>query len=377
MSDASCSIDKIRDEKIGEIVTELLEGSPQDSLHKMVSLLAEKNAHEVLIPQGRQCAMISLREILRCTSLETTKPSSLMVHVPVLTVEDTVAQAARIMTDYRIRTIPVLDKHKIIGQVTSETFLHLLKGKLGDLRISSLATQNLVTIGTNATAGAARDLMVRKRIDHLPVKNTSKLAGMITSDQIVALMFSRDRVGTKSMTPESKPNLDIDVKKIMDPDILTCPPQTVAEEALRWMLSTDKSCVLITQWEELQGITTQRNFMSLLTEPEENTELPIYIVGLPEDPFEAEVTKQKFKRSISQLNKILPEILEARSVIKSSASQPGRERRRYEVTVYVKTPKKSYSYAASGWQLPEVYDIITDRLKRLLSQKDRRRERDR
>jgi len=371
-------IEKVRTAKIDAYVTELVESLPNISLRKTIALMAERGVHEVLIPEGHQCAMISLREILRCTSLENTKPASLMVHVPVLTVDATVSQAARIMADYRIRTIPISDNRKIIGQVTGSTFLNILKGRLGDLRISSLATKNLVTISADDSAATARELMVRKRVDHLPVKDGTKLVGIVTSDQIVALMSSRERVGTKSINPETRPSLDVNVKDAMDPDPLTCPPQTVAEEALRWMLSTNKTSVLVAQWEELQGIVTQRNFISLLAEPEEELELPIYIVGLPEDPFEAEAAKQKFKRTISQLRRTLPEMLEARSVIKTKSSTPGKDRRRYEVAVHIKTPKSSYSYATSGWDLPELYDTITDRLKRLLSQKDRRtRDRER
>ena len=197
------------------------------------------------------------------------------------------------------------------------------------------------------------------------------MVGLVTSAQIIALLPARERIGTNS--PEARPGLDFPVKDIMDHDPVTCSPQTAAGDALDKMLTLDKTCVLVAQWEELQGIATQTDFITLLAEPEEKSEVPIYIVGLPEDPFEAEIAKQKFKRTINQLHKVLPQILEARSVIKSTTSIPGKERRRYEVTVHVKTPKSSYSYAASGWQLAEVYDIITDRLKRLLSQKERRR----
>jgi len=336
-------------------------------------MMAEKGVHEVLIPEERQCAMISLRDILRCSSLENTKPASLMIHIPILSTDSTVSQAARIMVDYRIRTIPISDGRRMVGQVTGLTFLQMLKSRLSDIRISSLATKNLVTVGAEHNAATARELMVRKRIDHLPVKDGTKLIGIVTSDQIVALMSSRERVGIKSINPETKPRLDTNVKEVMDPDPLTCLPQTAAEEALRLMLSTHKTSVLVTQWEELQGIATQRDFISLLAEPtQKEPELPLYIVGLPEDPFEAEAAKQKFRRTVSQLRKTIPDMLEARSIIKSKTSTPGKERRRYEVTVHIRTPNNAFSYAASGWELPEVYDTITDRIKRLSSQKGRR-----
>jgi ribosome-associated translation inhibitor RaiA len=139
------------------------------------------------------------------------------------------------------------------------------------------------------------------------------------------------------------------------------------------MLKSAKTYILVNQWEELQAIATQRDFMSLLVEAEPEPEVPIFMVGLPEDPFEAEATKAKFKRTINQLHRHFPDILEARSVVKSKFTKPGKERGRYEVTVHIKTPKNSYSYSEGGWELPVIYDMITDRLKRLLTQKQKRR----
>ena len=110
--------------------------------------------------------------------------------------------------------------------------------------------------------------------------------------------------------------------------------------------------------------------MTLLAEVEPAPEFPVFIVGLPEDPFEAEATKAKFKRVVNQLYRVFPDILEARSVIKSKF-KAGRDRGRYEVTVQIRTPVDSFSYSDEGWELAAVYDLITDRLKRLMTHKQK------
>jgi len=366
------TLETIRASKIDSLVTDLAEVVLESNLRKVISVMAEKRVHEILIPDKNRCGMITLTDTLRASIK--TKPETLVTHVPVMTMDTTVGEAARIMTDYKIGAVPVSNGRKITGQVTFLNFLNLLKGNLADHRISSIAKGSPVTMNADDSAAAARELLSRKRINHIPVKQIDKLVGLVTSTQILAVLPARERVGTKSRSPETWSGLDFPVKDIMDPDPLTSPPQNSAEESLKKMLRLDKTCVLVAQWDELQGIATRGDFIALLAEPEEKSEVPIYIVGLPDDPFEAEVAKQKFKRTINQLHKILPQILEARSVIKTST--PGKERRRYEVTVHIKTPKNSYSYAASGWQLAEVYDTIIDRLKRLLSQKERRRNQD-
>jgi len=378
LSVSSSHLETIRNEKVQSLVAELVEPPPDSNLRRILSLMTSKGVEEVLLPERRRCAMISIRDMLRCTSIDNTKPTAIMLHVPILTIDSTIAQAARIMTDYRIKTIPVSDGRKIIGQINGSSIMKILRGALGELKVSSLATQDPVTVHPEESVATARELMIRKRINHLPVKEKDKLAGVLTSIQIISVMSPRGRNASTSTKSESHANLDFPVKSIMDTQPLTVSPQTSAEDTLNQMLNGEKTAALITQWDELQGIATSQNYISLLKEREEELEIPAYIVGLPEDPFEAEATKRKFKRTIKQLHKLLPDIIEARSVVKTKTSVPGKERRRYEVSVHIKTPKKSYSFTADGWQLAEVYDSITDRLKRLLTQKERRvRERDR
>jgi CBS domain-containing protein len=254
-----------------------------------------------------------------------------------------------------------------------------LNGKIGeDLRVASIATGSPITVEKSDSVAKARDLMVRKRFDHLPVMDGRRLEGMVTSTHLVARISPPERVGSKSMSPETRRPFGFPVGDVMETGPLACPAETSAQRALGFMLKGDRTYVLVTQWEELQGIATYRDFMALLAGPEPESEVPVFIVGLPDDPFEAEATKAKFRRTINQLRRVFPDILEARSVIKSKSSTPGKERRRYEVNVQIRTARESYTYSEEGWELPEVYDVITDRLKRLITQKQKlRRPRER
>jgi CBS domain-containing protein len=303
-----------------------------------------------------------------------------MSYVPVFQKEAHVGEVARMMADYRIRAAPISDGRKIVGQVNCRTLLKQLKGKVGeDLRITSVATKDPITIEEDTSAATAKDLLVRKRIDHLPVIKNRRVVGLLTTSHIISRLTPPERVGSKSIRPQAKGSFDFPVRDEMDTNPLTCSPETNASHALDAILENGRTCILITQWEELQAISTQRDFMTLLAETEPEPEVPIFIVGLPEDPFESEATKAKFKRVVNQLHRVFPDILEARSVIKSKF-KAGRDRGRYEVTVQIRTPGNSFSYSDEGWELPVVYDLITDRLKRLMTHKQkprRTRERER
>lgn len=367
-------VEALKNRSIDEFTSPLVESPPNSNLGKIIGLLRERGVYEVFIPEGTRCGILSARDVLKIADVEDTKATTMMSYIPTAAKEAPVHEVARLMADYRVRAVPVSDGRKIIGQVNCGSLLQQLRGKIaGDLRVTSLATSNPITIDRGTSAGKARELLVRRRIDHLPVTSNGRVVGLLTSTHIINAIAPPERIGSKSMTPEVRRSFEFPVGDIMEPEPLACSPETRAQQALDSMLRSEKTAILVTQWEELQGIATQRDFMTLLVDMEPEPEVPIFMVGLPDDPFEAEATKAKFKRTINQLHRSFPDILEARSVIKSKFTKPGKERGRYEVTVHIRTPRNSYSYSEGGWELPTVYDRITDRVKRLLTQKQKRR----
>jgi len=366
-------VHEIKNQPIDKLISPLVESPHDITLSKLLGLLRKREIYEAFVPEGTRCGMISERELLKAANVETEKVSALISYIPPVTKEASVGEVARLMADYRIRAAPISDGRKIIGQVNCVDLLKELKGRIGgELRVTSLGTKAPLTIYEASPLSKARELFVRKRIDHLPVLNQNRLVGLITSTHILSLLNNPERVGSKSIQPQTKANLDFPIGDVMDRNPLTCPLDTTAEQALTLMLDRANTYVLITQWEELQAIATQRDFMTLLDEVEPEPEVPVFMVGLPEDPFESEATKTKFNRVVRQLNKVYPDILEARSIIKFKP-KAGRDRGRYEVTVQIRTPRDSFSYSDEGYELPLVYDLITDRLKRLMTKKQKPR----
>lgn len=363
-------LEELRIQPADSLLSGLVQLPSDSSLARVIGLLRERGVYEVFIPEDDRCGMVSARDVLRAAKVEATKATVLMSHVPVINQQSSVGEVARVMTDYRIRAVPVSDGRKIIGQVNSLEILSKLKGRIGgDMHVTSIAATTPVTVECAASCAKARDLMLRKRIDHLPATARGRLQGIITSSDIVSRIVPPERVGSKSMKPEVRGIFDFRVKDAMQSPPLICSPDTNAEKALDLMLSSNKTYILVTQWEELQAIATHRDFMTLLAGVEPEPDVPVFIVGLPDEPFEAEATKAKFKRIVNQLRRVFPEILEARSVIKSKFARPGKERGHYEVTVQIRTAKHSYTYSEDGWELPLIYDVITTRLKRLMTQK--------
>ena len=94
------------------------------------------------------------------------------------------------------------------------------------------------------------------------------------------------------------------------------------------------------------------------------SEVPAFIIGLPEEP-ESQLAESKFKKTIASLAKAYPKIEEARANVRSHV-RPG-SKTRYEAEVFVQVPGHRFEFVEEGWELPIVFDRISDKLKRLMT----------
>jgi ribosome-associated translation inhibitor RaiA len=100
------------------------------------------------------------------------------------------------------------------------------------------------------------------------------------------------------------------------------------------------------------------------TKDEKTGDVPAFIIGLPEDPTSA-LAESKFKKTMVAFAKVYPKIDEARANVRTHV-KPG-SKTRYEVEVFVKVPGHRFEFVEEGWELPIVFDRISDKLKRLMT----------
>jgi CBS domain-containing protein len=97
-----------------------------------------------------------------------------------------------IMTLKRIRHLPVLDNEILVGVVTQRDLFraglssilefrkHAVKEWLAQIQVREVMTENLVTIGPDASVEDAVALMVDHKIGCLPVVAEDKLVGLLS-----------------------------------------------------------------------------------------------------------------------------------------------------------------------------------------------------
>ncbi len=359
---------------VDELVSEAVFVSSTDPISKIVGVLRNSNSYEVMIREGNKIGMITLRDMLNVSNV-VTKASSLLKFVPKLSMSATVQEAAQIMTDYRIRALPVVDNDKVLGRVTALSIINAFANRLSmKVKMKDIMTPSPITINADDVASKAKNLMIRRKIDHLPVINDGKLAGVVSSAHIVNAMIPSEGVERGYRGLDTTRRLEVPIKDLMTALFITSKAEEEITSVLSKMTKQNATCTVVALWDEIQGIATHRDYVKLVASPKEKPQVPAYIIGLPDDPFEAEAAKDKFIRTVNALSGSFPYILEARANIKVSEVVKGKERRRYEVSVRIKTAKETYSYAEVGWELPAIFDVLSDRIKRLLTQKQTRRK---
>jgi CBS domain-containing protein len=352
---------------VNELLTQPVVLSPAEHVHRAIGLLEKMRTYELfVVEKGEVKGLLTIRGVLKTRSIAGSKVSSLITRVPHLSRNDTVSTAARIMTDYRVRAVPIVEDGKLAGQIAASSICErMAQERKLNVKASALMTPDPVFLREGDSVAKARTVMTQRNIDHIPVLRERKIAGVVTSDAIVFRMAPAESITPESITSEKQARLDVSVSGLIAEPVISTLDADVCQ-VIEEMRRRGTAYSLVALWDELQGIITYRDCVKLLTETAEPS-LPISIVGLPEDPFEAESAKRKFETVVKRLARSLPDLLEARSVIKTSVRAG--QRHRYEVEVELITPRKTTSFSASGWSLPEVFDELSDRMKRVTTKK--------
>ena len=367
-------LDVIRSVPVRDLMDPPIMISKDVPLSKIISTLNETNSYDVFIELSGKIGALTIRDIIGIKDIITTRPSLVGKIIHELNRDSVISEAARIMSHYRMRTLPVVHNGKIEGQVSARRIVELISKHLVEskLRIvaSNIMTSDPIVIDCHKTVSAARSIMKRRRIDHLPVVENGRLVGIITSSDIMKVMLPSERIGKKSVgIDNAEDRFSIEVSGLANDDVITANVDESLQVVCDRMINAGSTYCIIRVWDEIQGIITYRDIVALLGEKMEE-DIPMFIVGLPDEPFDAELAKSKFTNITRFLRKIHPDIEEARCHIKLRSVQGARKR--YEIDVHILSTHGNISYTNIGWDLAKLFDEMTDSLKKKVSHKHKK-----
>jgi len=362
----------IRERKVSGIVGPAITIEPTVSVSKIIGMMLRDDSYDVFCMDGREVSTINARELLTSRDVTNMKISPLLHKVQTIKRSDTLERAAAIMSHNRMRAVPVVEDRKIIGAVNIKEIVRLLNQEnLNWISASDILTPDPITIGSNELLSSARQIMTTKKIDHLPVISGGKISQVLTSMHLLHFAKPEERIGSGMRGPNTERRFGSKIGNAGSTRVPNCLTSAPINTVMSAMLKADTSCCLLTLWDNLHGIITYKDLLGIL-ETRIKSDVPLYIVGLPENLGNAQIIKEKFDKIIRNLIKSYPEVEEAKANIKT-IHNPESRRSHYQVVIRVMSPYRNYSYSELGWDLSKVFDALGSKIIRNLSNRSKKR----
>lgn len=383
------SLKDVHNKSIKEFIENPVLSREDVTVSKIIGMMLKENVHEVFVQlQDKSVFCINIRDILSSTNIDTLKSSTMGKTIQGLTEKDNIGNAARIMNLQRLRSLPVIDQsnQEVIGQISSkriikyiyDTFSRKKMDSQNMVTASDIMTQGLITIDSKDKFDTAKNIMRKNSIDHLPVvekqpDGKAMIKGIITSNHIIQTLIPAESIGRRSLGSEHGLKSEQEIIGLADKNIIMTKPDDTITSTIDSLLKANSTYTIVQSTDNKSGIITYRDIISLLGEQTQR-EIPVYIIGMPDDPFEAELIKSKFHTIVKHLNKISPKVEEARCKIKIKDIEG--ERKRYEVSANIFTTHRRHVYTSNkNWDLVSIFDDMSEGLKNQAAhQKDERQK---
>jgi len=364
-------LSEIRTSKISNLITNPTIIDPSSTVAKAINTILLKNSYDAFCVQNSSILATSVRELIAAKDITRMKVSPFLHKARTVSLNDTIEKAAAIMSHYRTRAVPVFDGKTFSGVVEAKNVLKLLSGKdLKWIKANAIFTPTPVTVSSTDPLSKAKSLMITKRFDHIPVIHKNKVRQVLTSTHILQLINPHEKISRNLIGVNKSLRFDAQVANLGSKRIPQCKTNDNLNVIIDAMLRNDASCCLVTLWDNLHGIIAYKDLFGLL-ESRIQSEVPAYVVGMPQDHHNSEIVKSKFSKIIQRVRKVYPEIEEARAIIKQHHAKG--QRQFYQVTVNVISPYRILNYTQVGWDFSRIFDLIGKKIRRKVSKKRKQR----
>ena len=365
----------IYNSKVGTLISPAIEIDFSFTVSKVMNQIFKNNVYDVFCLDGNSVLTTNVRVLLAGKDISDMNIRPFLFPISSLSRNDLVQKAANIIALNRIRAVPLVENKKIVGCITAKSILERLSKKDNKwIKANLILTSNPITAKSNQSLGYARRLMVSKKIDHLPVMHKNVIRQVLTSFHVLQTINPQEKLGRKSRGMTKVGKLEAQIGNIGSTRIPQCTPDDNLNTVIRKMLDTDTTCCLVSLWDKLQGIITYRDILSLLAAKIES-EIPLYIVGIPEEQKNVDLITSKFSNTLKRIRNVYSEIQEAKvSIKKQRSGSKNRREGMYEVSVMITTPHYvPFIFKEAGWDLGNVFENLSQKMLRRLSKRAKKR----
>lgn len=360
----------IMKKKIDPLISKAVLIEPSMTVSEVISAITKYDSFDAFCREGNATLNINTRDLLLGKDITNMKVRPLLRPVSSLQRGDAIEKAVDILTHNRIKAAPVVEDGDVVGIVQAKDILKLvltLDNKW--IKANQIFTANPIVIQKDTPLSTARKIMVNKRLDHLPVVKGDKVTNILTSYHLLHTILPPERVGKADIGSKQIRRMESQVGNLGTNRMASCAPLDDLNEVVSRMLHADTTFCLVSLWNQLQGIITYRDILNLLG-TRVKSKVPLFIVGMPNDD-NANIITEKYAKVLDRLQKVYPDIQEAKVYVKKHHGVGSRYN--YEISTTIITPRQKYVFSRTGFDLSKVFDEVSGRLLRLLSKRAKKR----
>ena len=173
--------------------------------------------------------------------------------------DETVASAAKIMSENNVSCVVVADNGSVAGILTETDFLKRVAVREKDfdrIKVREIMSCPVETISPDLSVFDAIRIMEDKHIKRLPILEKKQLVGIVTQTDLVQVVTFYGRWK--------------DVEEIMSRDVAGIQSDATIVEAAEIMTSRKISCIVVLEGDEVVGIVTERDLLARVVAPQKS-----------------------------------------------------------------------------------------------------------
>lgn len=358
----------IEDVKAKDIMsTEVVTAESSEPLSELLGHMKKNEVYELpVLERGKLVGLVSYDALIKRRQFPlSSEARTVMVSVPQIAEEDSVAHIAEALLSSNLRAVPVTHRSKIIGIVSrGDVIRNLVDVKeIGDLKVSDIMTPAPTTVGEKDNIEKARQAMKSLDERSVPVVDADGLlVGVINARDIVSLV---ENIRQKSNTQIAGRHIDLNItiNSVMTSPAITLPPEATVAQALKLMADNRASTIIIAEKDRPVGVLAQTDVLEYLTSLKEREGMYLNITGLDDhDPDTYDGIYSIIEKAMKRIMSFAaPQVLTmhiARHNTKGDVSK-------HSIRVRLQTRKGLYLASTFGW---DVFSATDDAMGKLETQ---------
>ena len=368
--------------KVRDIMTkDVIVAKLGETISKAISKMQEHGFHElpVVNDRGELVGYINYRTLIRRKSLSLySRVENIMVKPPVLEPDASIEEAVRAMIDAGYRSLPIVEKDKLVG-IVSRTDIIKLVPKMKDVAnipVEDVMTSEPELVEENSPIQYAVDIMKKLGEMSIPVVDDNrKLVGIVhMRDAAKAVWREKDRASLGEVSGEKK-KVQILVKEIMAPPVYV-PEDAVLKDAVEKMIEFHSSiCAVVDKKDRPIGVISQRDVIEAILRGGKQEGVFVQITGLDiEDmePYQIIYNMvEDFLHKINRFKEFKPQLL---TFHVEEHHISGKEIK-YSVRARLTTDRKLFFARSYDWNVYSAFKDVLEILERnVKKERDKLRE---